>query len=148
MKKMRKTITVTKFEKIFEIFEIFLLLKNVKKKLFHETSSNSRKSMVNLLFWIGKFFQRSQNMKDFPLVTVMVLRIFFMTNKKFYFVQISKKKMPFGETLFFQDGHLINTQCAEKNCSKDLLFLEIWIFPILLVYYGPPLWKNCNFFFS
>ena len=81
--------------------------------------------MVNLLFRIGKFFQRSQNIKDFPLVTVMVFRIFFMTNKNFYFVQISKKKMPFGETLFFQDGHLINTQCAEKKFSKDLLFLEI-----------------------
>ena len=84
-------------------------------------------------FQIGKIFQRSQNIKDSPLVTVMVFRIFFMTNKNFYFVQISKKKMPFGETLFFQDGHLINTQCAEKIFSKDLLFLEIWIFPILLV---------------
>ena len=122
---MTKIITVTKFEKNFEIFEIFLLLKNVKKNLFHKTSSNFRKSMVNLLFQIGKFFQRSQNIKDSPLVTVMVFRIFFMKNKKTFFVQISKKKMPFGETLFFQDGHLINTQCAEKIFSKDLLFLEI-----------------------
>ena len=125
---MTKIITVTKFEIFFENFEIFLLLKNVQKNLFHETSSNSRKSMVNLLFRIGNFFQRSQNIKDFPLVTVMVFRIFFVTNKNFYFVQISKKKMPFGETLFFQDGHWINTQCATKFFfhwalpSRDMIF--------------------------
>ena len=81
--------------------------------------------MVNLLFSIEKFFRRSQSIRDWPLFTNVIVGIFFSKNAKNHFGQNSKKKKLSEETLFFQDGHLINTKCAKKCFSKDLLFFEI-----------------------
>ena len=69
--------------------------------------------MVNLLFSIEKIFSSFPKYKGLAIIHYYVnVGIFFSKNAKNHFGQNSKKKKLSEETLFFQDGHLINTKCA------------------------------------